>query len=67
VLTVDRDGEDQTVRVYDGAHVVNDLHRCAPAENNRRRPATAVPWRRDAAAIAACIDGYDETIRAWDR
>jgi hypothetical protein len=27
VLTVDRDGEDQTVRVYDGAHGVNDLHR----------------------------------------
>jgi hypothetical protein len=27
VLTVDEDGEAVTVRVYDGAHGVNDMHR----------------------------------------
>jgi len=48
-LTVDDEGGEATVRVYDGAHGVNDLHR-----HNRRgekAPATLpcrYPWGRDA-------------------
>jgi hypothetical protein len=68
VLTVDdEDGEAATVRVYDGAHSVNDLHRhdCsgekAPAETfhagtlgeGMRAPTTAVRT------------GYKEMIDAW--
>lgn len=69
VLTVIVDGVVQTVRVYDGAHGVNDLHRHTRTGGKQLaetfHDGTLGEGMR--AAIVACIDGYDEMIRAWDR
>lgn len=68
VLTVDdEDGEAVTVRVYDGAHGVNDMHRHnrtgekAPAESFHA--GTLGEGMR--AAIIAVRAGYKEMIEAW--
>ncbi|HXA55706.1 MAG TPA: hypothetical protein VNV37_12605 [Solirubrobacteraceae bacterium] len=67
VLTVDEDGEAVTVRVYDGAHGVNDMHRHdrtgekAPAESFHA--GTLGEGMR--AAIIAVRVGYKEMIDAW--
>jgi hypothetical protein len=69
VLTMDYEGREVTVRVYDGAHGVNDLHRHTrdggkqPAETFHR--GTLGEGMR--AAIEACVHGYDEMIQAWHR
>lgn len=66
VLTVDEDGE-ATVRVYDGAHGVNEMHRHnragekAPAESFHA--GTLGEGMR--AAIIAVRAGYKEMIDAW--
>lgn len=68
VLTVDdEDGEAVTVRLYDGAHGVNEMHRHdrsgdkAPAESFHA--GTLGEGMR--AAIAAVRSGYQEMIEAW--
>lgn len=68
VLTVDDEaGEAVTVRVYDGAHGVNDMHRHdhqgekAPAETFHA--GTLGEGMR--AAITAVRTGYKEMIDAW--
>jgi hypothetical protein len=68
VLTVDGEaGEAVTVRVYDGAHGVNDMHRHgrhgekAPAETFHA--GTLGEGMR--AAITAVRTGYKEMIEAW--
>jgi hypothetical protein len=68
VLTVDDEaGEAVTVRVYDGAHGVNEMHRHdrsgekAPAESFHA--GTLGEGMR--AAIAAVRSGYQEMIEAW--
>jgi ferredoxin-NADP reductase len=68
VLTVDdEDGEAVTVRVYDGAHGVNEMHRHdraggkAPAEGFHA--GTLGEGMR--AAIVAVRFGYQEMIEAW--
>jgi hypothetical protein len=68
VLTVD-DEEDQsvTVRVYDGAHGVNDMHRHdrsgEKALAETFHPGTLGEGMR--AAITAVRTGYKEMIDAW--
>lgn len=68
VLTVDDEaGEAVTVRVYDGAHGINEMHRHdrsgakAPAESFHA--GTLGEGMR--AAIAAVRAGYQEMIEAW--
>jgi hypothetical protein len=68
VLTVDdEDGEAATVRVYDGAHGVTEMHRHdragekAPAESFHA--GTLGEGMR--AAIVAVRTGYKEMIDAW--
>lgn len=68
VLTVDDEaGEAVTVRVYDGAHGVNEMHRHdrsgekAPAKSFHA--GTLGEGMR--AAIAAVRSGYQEMIEAW--
>jgi hypothetical protein len=68
VLTVDgEDGEATTVRVYDGAHGVNDMHR----HNRRGEKAPAETFHAGTlgegmrAAITAVRTGHKEMIEAW--
>lgn len=67
VLVVQHDGSNQTVRVYDGAHGVNDMHRHtrsggkAPAE--RFHGGTLAEGMR--IAIHAIQSNYREMIDGW--
>ncbi len=67
ILTVEDAGADATVRVYDGAHGSNELHRYrrggekAPGE--RFHDGTLGEGMR--AAITAVRSGYEEMINAW--
>jgi hypothetical protein len=67
VLTVDEDGEAVTVRVYDGAHGVNDMHR----HDRFGEKALAESFHAGTlgegmrAAIFAVRAGYKEMIDAW--
>jgi len=67
VLVVQHDGSKQTVRVYDGAHGVNDMHRHtrsrgkAPAE--RFHGGTLAEGMR--IAIHAIQSNYREMIDGW--
>ena len=67
VLTVDEDGEAVTVRVYDGAHGVNDMHR--HDRTGEKAPAAAFHagtlGEGMRAAIIAVRTGYKEMIDAW--
>jgi hypothetical protein len=67
VLTVDEDGEAVTVRVYDGAHGVNDMHRhdrtCEKAPAASFHAGTLGEGMH--AAIVAVRTGYKEMIDAW--
>jgi hypothetical protein len=68
VLTVDdADGEAVTVRVYDGAHGVNDMHRHDRA--GEKAPAASFHagtlGEGMRAAIIAVRAGYKEMIDAW--
>jgi hypothetical protein len=67
VLTVDDEDGEATVRVYDGAHGTNDLHR----HNRRSEKAPAMAFHAGTlgegmrAAITAVRADYKEMIAAW--
>jgi hypothetical protein len=67
ILTVDDEGREATVRVYDGAHGVNDMHR----HNRRGEKAPATAFHAGTlgegmrAAITAVRADYKEMIAAW--
>ena len=69
VLTVDdEDGEATTVRVYDGAHGVNDMHRHDPRHGDKAPAETfhaGTLGEGMRAAITAVRTGYEEMIDAW--
>jgi hypothetical protein len=68
VLSVEREGQRQTVRVYDGAHGVNELHRhtAAPKQAGEVFHSGSV-GEGMRAAIAECMTGYAQMIEAWNR
>jgi hypothetical protein len=67
ILTVDGEDGAATVRVYDGAHGVNDMHR----HDHRGEKAPAEMFHAGTlgegmrAAITAVRTGYKEMIDAW--
>jgi hypothetical protein len=67
ILTVDDEGREASVRVYDGAHGVNDMHR----HDRRGEKAPATPFHAGTlgegmrAAITAVRADYKEMITAW--
>jgi len=67
VLTVDEDGEAVTVRMYDGTHGVNDMHR--HDRTGEKAPAAlfhaGTLGEGMRAAIVAVRTGYKEMIDAW--
>lgn len=67
ILTVDDEGGEATVRVYDGAHSVNDMHR--HNRGGEKAPATAFHagtlGEGMRAAIIAVRANYKEMIAAW--
>lgn len=67
ILTVDDDGREATVRVYDGAHGVNEMHRHnrggAKAAAEMFHAGTLGEGMR--AAIAAVRTTHRELIDAW--
>jgi hypothetical protein len=67
ILTVDDDGREATIRVYDGAHGINDMHR--HDRRGEKAPATAFHagtlGEGMRAAIAAVRADYKEMIAAW--
>jgi hypothetical protein len=69
VLVAELDGRIETIRVYDAAHGVNELHRYTkdlgkqPAEVFHR--GTLGDGMRS--ALAAIKDGYEEMIDGWRR
>lgn len=69
VLVADLDGRVETIRVYDGAHGCNEMHRHTmklgkqPAEIfHRGTLGQGMRW-----AIEAIQDGYEEMIDGWRR
>ncbi|HEY7830228.1 MAG TPA: hypothetical protein VIC06_06650 [Solirubrobacteraceae bacterium] len=67
ILTVDGEDGETTVRVYDGAHSVNDMHRhkagSGKAAAETFHAGTLGEGMR--AAITAVRTGYKEMIDAW--
>lgn len=67
ILTVDDEAGEATVRVYDGAHGVNDMHR----HDRSGEKALAETFHAGTlgegmrAAITAVRAGYKEMINAW--
>jgi hypothetical protein len=69
VLSVAHQGRRQTVRVYDGAHGVNEMHRHTAAGG--KQPGEVVNsgslGEGMRAAIAECMTGCEQMIEAWHR
>lgn len=69
VLLVDVDGDLETVRVYDGVHGRNELHRYTRSGGKQPPEAfhagTLGEGMRE--AIDACLRGYSEMIEGWNR
>jgi hypothetical protein len=67
VLTIDDKGNEATVRVYDGAHGANDIHR--HSRSGEKAPAetfhAGTLGEGMLTAITAIRTGYEEMIRAW--
>ena len=67
VLTIDDEGNEATVRVYDGAHGTNDMHR--HSRSGEKAPAetfhAGTLGEGCGAAITAVRTGYEEMIRTW--
>lgn len=69
VLLLEVNEELQTVRVYDGVHGYNELHR--HTRSGGKQPAeifhAGTLGEGMRAAIEACVDGFDDMIEGWDR
>jgi hypothetical protein len=67
VLLVDVDGEMETVRLYDGAHGENELHRYT--RTGGKQPAEVVHHGTLGAGMRAAIEeverGYEAMIESW--
>jgi hypothetical protein len=69
VLVVGEAGLPQTVRVYDGAHGVNELHRCTRSGGKQAAEVFDAGTLGDGmrAAIRQIEDSYEAMIEAWRR
>ena len=69
VLSIEHDGQRQTVRVYDGAHGVNEIHRHTIAGGKQAGEVfhSGSLGEGMRAAIAECMSGYEQMIEAWHR
>jgi len=69
VLAIEVDGRKETVRVYDGAHGENELHRHTREGGKQAAEvfnfATLGEGMR--AAIEEIVEGYEEMIDGWRR
>lgn len=69
VLIVEEDGEEHTVRIYDGAHGVNELHRYT--RRGGKQPAARFDAGTLGEGMRAAIDQvrstYAEMIDSWRR
>ncbi len=67
VLLVEEDGQLETVRVYDGAHGGNELHRYT--REDRKQPAEIVHYGTLGEGMRAAIQdiesGYEAMIESW--
>jgi hypothetical protein len=69
VLTIERDGEVKTVRIYDGVHGVNEMHRHTRTGGKQ---AAEIFHAGDLgeglrAALDDCYRRYPLMIEGWDR
>ena len=67
ILAVEHEGRRRTVRIYDGSHSVNEMHRHTLTGGKRpgetfHRGTLGEAMR---AAIAECATGYEEMIEGW--
>ena len=69
VLQVARDGDTKTIRLYDGAHGYNEMHRCTRSDGKQAgKPFHAGTLGEGMrAAIAEIESGYPEMIEGWNR
>ena len=69
VLSVAHEGQRQTVRVYDGAHGVNEMHRHTAAGGKQAGEVfhSGSLGEGMRAAISECMTGYEQMIEAWHR
>jgi hypothetical protein len=69
ILTFEHEGAQETIRVYDGAHGHNDMHRYTRTGGKQAAEVFEAGSLGQGlrAAIAHCKDGYDEIIRGWHR
>lgn len=69
VLAVEHEGRRRTVRLYDGSHGVNEMHR--HTLTGGKRPGEMVHrgtlGQGMRAAITECATGYQEMIESWRR
>lgn len=67
ILTVDDGAGETTVRVYDGAHGVNDMHRHDRSGNKALAETFHAGTLGEGmrAAITAVRTGYKEMVEAW--
>ena len=69
VLTVEQGGAEHTVRVYDGAHGVNEMHRYT--RTGDKQPAEVVHAGDLGAGMRAAVEDcrrrYPSIIEGWDR
>ena len=69
ILTVFDEDEIHTVRVYDAAHAINEMHRHTRTGGKQ----SGEPFHGGTlgeglrTAMADCVDGYRRMIEGWDR
>jgi hypothetical protein len=69
VLVVEVDDRKETVRVYDGAHDENELHRYTREGGKQAAEVFSFANLGEGmrAAITEIVDGYEEMIDGWHR
>lgn len=69
VITVDMEGEARTVRVYDGAHGRNEMHRYTRTGGKQEAEIFHAGDLGEGMRIAveACVRRYALMIEGWDR